>query len=455
MSNTTQNALKELDILALNREINADATGVAYPNIDSILQDMSTKAQVKRYEESGTIHNIPYELENILYLDPTTPEYSEMIQRHIEGIAFPGATIGAKIPKIGLAKNLLSWIKQVNLQKDLLSWAATRPQGSISKKLVQSVDKAVATLAPKPTKEFVAKAKSRVFEDLGSYDAWKRWKNTMDKHQRLMEMPTSQGVSVPVNINDLSYKDYRTHVKKSLDLFNDTDLINMDRVLSEGDIATHGLYSSEGSRKGIVELNPYKKVLNDPHSTAVHEYTHKTQLAPIYQPTKLTGGTVLEGGQKRIGVSDNMPYLGNQIPFKQIDTISGDLPTIKWQSIARPLGFEWELKYWDKIKPYFTDEAKKSIKEIKKFSKIDPLFAPKDIQFIKYLLRPREISARIAQLREGNAPQWIIDQLKRILTPEGIEFAKKNLWGAAGIGAFDEMIDSSSDPADNLFKDSE
>ena len=103
--------------------------------------------------------------------------------------------------------------------------------------------------------------------------------------------------------------------------------------------------------------------------------------------------------------------------------------------------------------------------EIKKFANIDPNFAPKDIKMLRYLLKPREIAARISQLRESgmtvkdivlnpNADP-LIKQLKTILTPEGVEFAKKNLWGAAGIGAFDEMIESSNDDADNLFKDND
>ena len=61
-SKSQQDALNELGILALNQEVNADATGVASPNIDSLLQDMSNKARAKRYEEVGSIYDIPYEI---------------------------------------------------------------------------------------------------------------------------------------------------------------------------------------------------------------------------------------------------------------------------------------------------------------------------------------------------------------------------------------------------------
>tara|TARA_Y100000310_G_scaffold7847_1_gene8520 strand:- start:3727 stop:4917 length:1191 start_codon:yes stop_codon:yes gene_type:complete len=290
------------------------------------------------------------------------------------------------------------------------------------------VDDIALKVLPKPTKEFINKAKNRLFEDLGSYDAWKRWKNTM-------------GID-----NVLGYKEYRSHIKKSLDLFSDKDLTYMDDALSGGDMKLLGQYWSDGLKKGMVEINPYKHITQDLHSIGVHEYAHKTQLAPPHAPTKLTGGTVLEGGaRKRFGWAEDMPYLGDERHFY----MENNKPAF----IQRPLGFEWELKYWDKIKPYFTDKAKKALPEIEKWANIDPNFAPKDIKFIKYLLRPREISARMAQLREGTAPEWVMRQLESILTPEGIEFAKKNLWGGAGIGAFNQMIDSSSDPADNLFKD--
>ena len=55
-SKSEEDALKELSILTLNQYVNADATGVAAPNIDSLLQDMSNKAWAKRYEESGAMH---------------------------------------------------------------------------------------------------------------------------------------------------------------------------------------------------------------------------------------------------------------------------------------------------------------------------------------------------------------------------------------------------------------
>ena len=97
MSKSAQDALRELDILALNQEVSADATGVASPNIDSLLQDMSNKARAKRYEEVGSIYDIPHEIENIRYLDPARPEYSEMMTEFVENFAYPGATIGTKI----------------------------------------------------------------------------------------------------------------------------------------------------------------------------------------------------------------------------------------------------------------------------------------------------------------------------------------------------------------------
>jgi len=290
------------------------------------------------------------------------------------------------------------------------------------------IDKIASKVLSKPTKEFITNAKNRLFEDLGSHDAWQRWQNTMGAE------------------NILGYKAYRSQIKKSLDLFNDKDLTLMDRALSEGDMATLGRYFSEGSKKGMVEINPYKNITRDLHSTAVHEYAHKAQLAPDYAPTRLTGGSVYEGGEKVLDIAKDMPYLGNQRPIKFVNN--------SVQYNRRHKGFEWEFKYWDKIKPYFTDKAKDSLGEIKQWAGIDPNIAPKDIKYIRYLLRPREISARIAQLREGSAPAGTMQQLKEILTDEGIEYAKKNLWGVAGIGAFDEMIDSSSDPADNLFKDS-
>lgn len=287
------------------------------------------------------------------------------------------------------------------------------------------VDDAAAMILPKPTKEFINKAKNRLFEDLGSEAAWKRWQNTMGAE------------------NILGYKAYRSHVKKSLDLFNDKDLKLMDRALADGNMDVLGQFWSQGSKKGLIEINPYRNVTRDLHSTAVHEYAHKAQLAPDYSPTRLTGGSVYKGSN--LGIAEDMPYLGNQRPIKFVkDRIERN---------KRHKGFEWELKYWDKIKPYFTETAKKALPEIEKFAGIDPNVAPKYIKNLRYLLKPREISARIAQLREGNAPAGTIEQLKSILTDEGIEFAKKNLWGAAGIGAFDQMIDSSSDDADNLFKD--
>jgi hypothetical protein len=160
-------------------------------------------------------------------------------------------------------------------------------------------------------------------------------------------------------------------------------------------------------------------------STSAHEFTHIGQLTSISRPP--------------FDRSREFKFLADKV-------FGGNQVNVRYPSM-RPMK-KWEGDYLEKIKPHFTggyrDFLEKILSKTKGYGKLSP-----DDKHFEYFIRPRELSARAAQIRwemlkqgltkvpDVKEAKGLLKELLKveseILTKEGIKKTVGELWGAAPI----------------------
>lgn len=411
MSSKSQlDALKELDILTLNSYVNADATGIPPANIDSLLQDMSNEAWSKRYKESGAIQQ----------------------NRNVDTGMPPDVALSPLISKISVLKFLKKGVSK-------LPKRTTEQFANLSKSVKDSkeADWIIHNLTRSEKHKNIMK---------GIPDNPINFTGSVQKELTLQELSSDPGFRRFM---------YTNHGEDYTKAFSKQELLEMKESYKQviettlkdpQNAAFKSTYSpklqdSQGSyHAGVrsIELNAYEfdkmqkrfpTARNKPHkqmyhSTAMHEFDHK---AKLYDDAM------------------TMRDLGEDAATRNYNILK---PFQKEGRVGRLGMLKWEKKYEQALMDgkYFTPKALQSKESIKSLnSSGQPL--GKDDQYYNYLMKPREISARIAELREDirmfggvRSGHPILKELKKILSKDGIKFALDNLWGAAPIAPIVPML---------------
>ena len=269
----------------------------------------------------------------------------------------------------------------------------------------------------KPTKSIetsIDYAKESARKNIYSLKGFDRFLNTVEGGDKVKNAPIAQKMNL--------YKAWKNLIK---DRIEGAEIRKMSRLEMRDDPNKRG-YAIHGEGQGIISLRPTGNLpkgmpKDNPSlfplqtSTAVHEVTHMGQLNVAKNKT----GLELDRIADQYGVHRNdMKWLVNKLDGADS---------------------RWELGYMEKIKPYLK----------KGFNITDPNVGqkiPKDMpgHWVEYALQPREISARMSQIRDLQNKTNPTSMEKRLLKhmksveskffdKKGIDYAVDKLWMAAPI----------------------